>query len=94
MDRDSRLSYVRGQASYDSAEAALAEPPAAESVRAATEAVARGQYEVVRVQAGLAGAVPPERRVPCFFDPRHGPSSADVLWIRSGPWQSDTAGLR
>ena len=39
---------------------------------------------MVRVQAGLAGAVPPERRVPCFFDPRHGPSSADVLWTDPG----------
>ena len=31
-------------------------------------------------QARLRGETPPERRPPCFFDPRHGPSSRDVLW--------------
>ena len=26
------------------------------------------------------GRTPPERRPPCFFDPRHGPSTRDVEW--------------
>ncbi|CAM5315874.1 Homocitrate synthase [Streptomyces glaucescens] len=26
----------------------------------------------------------PERRLPCFFDPRHGPSAADVIWTPEG----------
>jgi hypothetical protein len=37
-------------------------------------------------QARLAGEQPPERRPPCFFDPRHGPSVRDV------PWSPDGAG--
>ena len=28
----------------------------------------------------IRGETPPERRPPCFFDPRHGPSSRDVAW--------------
>ena len=32
----------------------------------------------------LAGRTPPERRSPCFFDPRHGPSSRDVSWAPRG----------
>ena len=31
-------------------------------------------------RAHLAGRDEPERRPPCFFDPRHGPSVADVEW--------------
>jgi hypothetical protein len=31
-------------------------------------------------KAHLAGRDEPERRPPCFFDPRHGPSVADVEW--------------
>ena len=31
-------------------------------------------------KARMAGEEPPERRPPCFFDPRHGPSTRDVLW--------------
>jgi hypothetical protein len=31
-------------------------------------------------QARFKGETPPERRPPCFFNPRHGPSTRDVLW--------------
>src|SRR5438046_2175063 len=32
----------------------------------------------------LAGKAAPERRPPCFFDPRHGPSTRDVDWAPPG----------
>jgi hypothetical protein len=32
----------------------------------------------------LNGQPAPERRPPCFFDPRHGPSVADVEWAPPG----------
>jgi hypothetical protein len=32
----------------------------------------------------LRGEEPPERRAPCFFDPRHGPSVTDVEWAPEG----------
>jgi uncharacterized membrane protein YgcG len=35
-------------------------------------------------EALLAGKAPPERRPPCFFDPRHGPSARDVEWAPPG----------
>jgi hypothetical protein len=31
-------------------------------------------------KAQLAGQPAPERRPPCFFDPRHGPSTTEVDW--------------
>jgi hypothetical protein len=35
-------------------------------------------------KAILEGRPPPERRAPCFFDPRHGPSTQDVEWAPPG----------
>jgi uncharacterized membrane protein YgcG len=35
-------------------------------------------------EALLRGEPPPERRPPCFFDPRHGPSTRDVDWSPPG----------
>ena len=35
-------------------------------------------------EARLDGKEPPERRPPCFFDPRHGPSVRDVEWSPDG----------
>jgi hypothetical protein len=35
-------------------------------------------------KAVLEGKTPPERKPPCFFDPRHGPSTEDVQWAPPG----------
>ena len=35
---------------------------------------------MAKAKARLEGREPPERRPPCFFDPRHGPSSREVEW--------------
>jgi hypothetical protein len=44
------------------------------------EALEEGRWAMASAKARFAGEEPPERRPPCFFDPRHGPSSRDVLW--------------
>ena len=44
------------------------------------EALEEGRWAMASAKARFAGEVPPERRPPCFFDPRHGPSSRDVEW--------------
>src|SRR6476659_5206143 len=43
-----------------------------------------GRYRMTSAEAILAGHQPPERRAPCFFDPRHGPSARDVEWAPPG----------
>ncbi|MFG1624277.1 hypothetical protein [Kribbella sp. NPDC049227] len=80
MDRDSRRNYVGAQQAYAAARGVLAELQGTEAIHAATEAVATGQYGLLCVRARLAGEPVPERRVPCVFDTRHGPSIIDVLW--------------
>jgi hypothetical protein len=49
-----------------------------------TEALEEGRYEMEVARARLEGREPPQRRAPCFFDPRHGPSARDVLWAPPG----------
>ena len=44
------------------------------------QALEEGRWAMAAAKAQLAGRDEPERRPPCFFDPRHGPSVADVEW--------------
>ncbi|MFF5972336.1 hypothetical protein ACFY7C_12540 [Streptomyces sp. NPDC012769] len=39
-----------------------------------------GRHALARVDAVLAGRPRPARTPPCFFDPRHGPSTDEVVW--------------
>ncbi len=52
-------------------------PDDLEPVGAALE---EGRWAMQSARARLEGREPPERRAPCFFDPRHGPSDRDVEW--------------
>src|SRR3954452_20420299 len=49
-----------------------------------TSALEEGRYHMAAAEAILAGKKAPERRPPCFFDPRHGPSTRDVEWAPAG----------
>ncbi len=43
-----------------------------------------GRFAMACAKALLDGRPEPERRPPCFFDPRHGPSSEEVDWAPPG----------
>ncbi len=76
--------YERVRAAYEfvvQASGPLKNP--AEATAIARE-LAEGQYAVLRYEAALAGQAPPERRLPCFFNPQHGPSVSDVQWTEPG----------
>jgi hypothetical protein len=47
-------------------------------------ALETGRFSMASARAILEGRPPPERRPPCFFDPRHGPSTEDVEWTPPG----------
>ena len=40
-------------------------------------ALEEGRWAMASAKARMEGKEPPERRAPCFFDPRHGPSSRE-----------------
>ena len=56
-------------------------PDDLEPVGAALE---EGRWAMSSARARLEHREPPERRSPCFFDPRHGPSDRDVEWAPDG----------
>ena len=42
------------------------------------------RYELACIRALLDGTASPARTAPCLFDPRHGPSAAEVQWSPGG----------
>ena len=49
-----------------------------------SETLEEGRYAMACAKALLEGRELPERRPPCFFDPRHGPSTEEVQWAPPG----------
>ena len=89
LDGGERADYQRALDAYESAKTAsdnIAEP---EHVRHVTEILEDGRYAIACVRARVAGESLPTRRPPCFFDPRHGLSVADVPWTPPGGAQRD-----
>jgi uncharacterized membrane protein YgcG len=79
-DPQAATDYERALSMYEQASSALDRARRADDVGAVTSAIDDGRYAVEAAKARLEGREPPERRPPCFFDPRHGHSTADVEW--------------
>jgi hypothetical protein len=69
---------------YEEAERRFAAARTVDDFGPVTSACEEGRYWMAAVRAQLAGKPAPERRAPCFFDPRHGPSTRDVEWSPDG----------
>lgn len=69
---------------YDEARKVTATMTRPEDASKVTAALDEGRWRVACVQARIAGEPLPERRAPCFFDPRHGQSVEDVQWAPDG----------
>jgi hypothetical protein len=65
---------------YEQAETALDQARRPDDFEPITHALEEGRWAMEVAKAHLEGREPPERRAPCFFDPRHGPSTRDVEW--------------
>ncbi|MEC4020951.1 hypothetical protein [Streptomyces sp. H27-D2] len=84
-----REDYGHALDAYDRAKAAMAAAGGPEDVRAVTAALEDGRFSLATLDARREGAPLPERRAPCFFDPRHGPSVADARWAPEGGAERD-----
>ena len=80
LDAETRRDYQLALDSYESAQRAVPGLKSPDGISTLTDTLAAGRYAIACVQARIAGVPVPERRVPCFFNPQHGPSVADVLW--------------
>lgn len=81
---EAREEYSTALDLYETAKSAAARAEAPGHLRPVTGALERGRWLLACVRARLNGENLPERRPPCFFDPRHGPSVADVTWTPAG----------
>jgi hypothetical protein len=76
--------YEHALEDYDQASGAFDRARRTKELEAVTSSLEEGRYHMAAAQALLDGKHPPERRPPCFFDPRHGPSTRDVDWAPPG----------
>ncbi|GAB6986148.1 hypothetical protein [Nocardioides pyridinolyticus] len=76
--------YQRALDAYEAAKTAAEAMSRPDDVRHVTEILEDGRYAIACVRARVAGDPLPLRRPPCFFDPRHGLSVADVPWTPPG----------
>ncbi len=65
---------------YERAKSAMRSARRPEDVQDVSEALDDGRFALARLDARRRGEKLPERRPPCFFDPRHGLSVRDVEW--------------
>ncbi|MFF7332593.1 hypothetical protein [Streptomyces sp. NPDC008150] len=79
-----RGDYEHALDAYERAKSAMAAAVRPEDVRPVTEALEDGRFSLAVLAARRGGRPLPERRPPCFFDPRHGPSVADAEWTPPG----------
>jgi hypothetical protein len=84
LDGGERADYQRALDAYESAKTAADNITEPEHVKHVTEILEDGRYAIACVRARVAGEQLPTRRPPCFFDPRHGLSVADVPWTPPG----------
>ena len=84
VDRDVKDHYGRSVEAYERADRAYDSARRPQDLAAVSSALEQGRYEMASAKARLEGREPPERRPPCFFDPRHGPSERNVLWAPPG----------
>jgi hypothetical protein len=89
FDDATRADMQRALDSYDRAKSSVALMRSPADAANVTTALEDGRYALACVEARLAQRPLPERRPPCFVDPRHGPSVADVVWAPPGLGERD-----
>jgi hypothetical protein len=89
LDPGANADYQRALDCYESAKVAAAALARPDEVRHVTEILEDGRYAMACVRARVDSQPLPQRRPPCFFDPRHGLSVADVSYVPPGGTQRD-----
>jgi len=80
VDPQAKADYDRAVAAYDRADTLVDRARAPQDFEPVGAALEEGRYAMTSAKERFAGREAPERTPPCFFDPRHGPSSREVEW--------------
>ena len=81
---EAKQHYGRSVECYQAADEAWDAARRVEDMERVSSLLEEGRYEMTAAKAALAGEPIPEHRAPCFFDPRHGPSTTDAEWAPPG----------
>src|SRR6188472_3400660 len=84
LDDGAHADYQRALDAYEAAKTAADRIERPEQVQDVTKILDDGRYAIACVQARVVGEPLPQRRPPCFFDPRHGLSVEDVDYAPIG----------
>jgi hypothetical protein len=84
VDPEAKEHYGLAVERYTQAEEAFDRARTPRDVQPVTELLEEGRWAMEAARAEMEGRPAPERRPPCFFDPRHGPSVTDVEWAPPG----------
>jgi hypothetical protein len=84
LDEGANADYQRALDSYEAAKTSADAISSPEQVRDVTQILDDGRYAIACVRARVSGEPLPQRRPPCFFDPRHGLSVEDVTFAPVG----------
>ncbi|MFE5584175.1 hypothetical protein [Kitasatospora sp. NPDC056531] len=79
-----RTDYSHALDAYEKSKRLMDEAKKPEDVKQVTEAIEDGRFALATLAARRDKRPLPERRPPCFMDPRHGPSVKDVEWAPAG----------
>ncbi|MFZ4486513.1 MAG: hypothetical protein ACOYO9_08000 [Candidatus Nanopelagicales bacterium] len=84
LDEAGRDDLQRALDDYESAKMSVVTMRTPGDAAAITGSLEDGRFAVACLEARADGRPLPERRAPCFVDPRHGPSVGDVEWQAPG----------
>lgn len=84
VSQEAKQRYEQALQAYQRASQILDRARRPEDLAPVSETLEEGRYAMAYTRALLEGRPPPQRRPPCFFDPRHGPSTEDVQWAPPG----------
>ncbi len=84
LDDAAQADYTKALDSYDGAKQQLSTASSNADVKRIAQIMEEGRYAVACVKARVKGEPVPEHRAPCFFDPSHGVSVANVSWAPPG----------
>lgn len=84
LSEESRQEVQQALDSYDKAKSAALRMKSPQDASNVTAALDNGRYALACIDARAQGKPLPDRRPPCFVDPRHGLSVADVSWEPPG----------
>ena len=80
VSEDAKTRYGMAVEAYQRASSTFDHAKRPEDLAPVASTLEEGRWAMTATKALLDGKPLPERRPPCFFDPRHGPSTEEVQW--------------